>query len=351
MHVLVTGANGHLGHHLVTVLLARGHRVRAGVRDARAPAKTAALRAPGVEVVDCDVMRPEQLRTAMAGIEVVFHAATVYSYLEPQRAQEIVDVSVQGAQSALRAAAEAKVRKVVPTSSVVTLPLTAHGAPPATEAAWSNDLRMPYMRAKTHAEQAAWALAGKLGLNLVTVLPGSIGGPGWDQPTPTIVTLEAMMLNASRMGCPDGNLPYVDVRDAARAHLLAAERNAQGRFIACNDELPTFEKLVATMHTIDPRVRLPLMRLPDAMMPLLPLFDWINAKTLDTPRIAAPDLLATLRGKRFNVSNRRAKDLLGWQPRFDLRRSLRDTMAEMRARRAGRAPARSVAAAGVEPPG
>jgi nucleoside-diphosphate-sugar epimerase len=95
----------------------------------------------------------------MDGVEAVCHAAAVYSYFDPDREQEIIDASVNGVEAALRAAAHAKVRKVVPTSSAVTVPLTAPGAPPSTERDWTGDLRVPYIRAKTEAERLAWKLA------------------------------------------------------------------------------------------------------------------------------------------------------------------------------------------------
>jgi dihydroflavonol-4-reductase len=334
MHVRVTGANGHLGTNLVPALLAAGHRVRAGVRSVENAEKTAGLRRLGVELAETDLARPDRLPAAMEGIDVLCHSAAVYSYFEPERDQEIMDVSVRGVDATLRAAAAAKVRKVVLTSSAVTVPLTPPGAPPSTEEDWASDLRVPYIRAKVEAERLAWKLAAELGLPLVTVLPGSIGGPGFARNTPSIDTIEALMLNAFRMGCPDTNLPYVDARDVATAHVLAMEKDVQGRFIVLNDELPTFRHLLEVMHGIDPAVKTPLMRLPDAMTAVFPFFDWINSKTLGTPRIANPDLIATLRGRRWNASNQRARKVLGWQPRIALEQSLRETMTEIRRRRA-----------------
>lgn len=329
MHALVTGGNGHLGYNLVKALMEGGHSVRASVRSLADAAKTAPLRQLGaVELVEAEMDRPDQLRAAMEGIDVLFHAAAMYSVAETGRDQEILDSSLKGAETALRAAADARVGKVILTSSIVTLPMTAPGAPPSTEADWTGDLRIPYFRAKTEAEQLAWKLAGELKLNMATVLPGHIGGPGFRRNTPTLDQIEALMSGAFRMGVPDINMLYIDVRDVASAHVLAAERDGQGRFIAVNDEAPTWRRIMEVMHRIDPRVR------PALMNPFLVYFDWLFSKVYGIPRTASPEAVGTVVGKRFNASNRRARELLGWAPKVSLEDSLRDTMTVLRANRA-----------------
>lgn len=180
MRALVTGANGHLGFNLVQALLARGDEVRAGVRSVADVGKCEALRAlPGVEVVGADLGQPAQLRAAMDGIDTLFHVAAVFATTEPGRDAEILRTAIEGTEASLRAARDAKLRRVVMTSSMVTLPFTAPGAPPATEADWNDDLRVTYFRAKVEAERLAWQLARELKLDLVTVPRGGLIGPGF----------------------------------------------------------------------------------------------------------------------------------------------------------------------------
>lgn len=338
MRALVTGGNGHLGYNLVKALLEGGHTVRASVRSLNDAAKTAPLKQLGaVELVEAEMDRPDQLRAAMEGTDVLFHAAAVYSVAEAGRTREILDSSLKGAETALRAAADARVVKVILTSSIVTLPMTAPGAPPSTEADWTTDLRIPYFRAKTEAEQLAWRLASELKLDMATILPGQIGGPGFQRNTPTLDQIEALMSGAFRMGVPNLNMLYIDVRDVASAHLLAAERDGQGRFIAVGDEGPTWRRIMEVMHGVDPRVKPALMTLPGLMNPFLIYFDWLFSKVYGTPRTASPEVIGTVIGKRFNASNRRAREVLGWTPKVSLEDSLRDTMAVFRARRAANA--------------
>jgi nucleoside-diphosphate-sugar epimerase len=142
-----------------------------------------------------------------------------------------------------------------------------------------------------------------------------------------------MMLGAMRMGVPRANYPIVDVRDVARAHVLAGEQSCEGRFIVVNDVLPTFREMLETMHRIDPRIALPIATLPDFVIPMMPLFDRLNEITLGAPRIVVPELLASIKGKVWGPSNRRIKEVLGWEQKVSLEETLRDTIATLRARK------------------
>src|SRR5262249_33873238 len=73
--VLVTGATGFTGGHLARSLAARGHRVRALVRD-RASASD--LAAAGIELADGDVRDAAALARAAAGVDVIYHIAAIY---------------------------------------------------------------------------------------------------------------------------------------------------------------------------------------------------------------------------------------------------------------------------------
>lgn len=342
MRVLVTGANGHIGLNLCGALLARGHTVRASVRSVADPARTSGLRALGpIELVEVDLYRPEQLREALSGIDLFFHLAAVYAYVgtgDPE--EEIVRPSIEGATNAMNAAADAGVKKVVLTSSLVTLPLTAPGAPPSTEADWTTDLRVPYIRAKTLAERRAWELARERSVHLVTVLPGAVCGPGFSRNTPSIDIFEGIMLGTMRFAAPDTNLPYVDIRDVVTAHVLAGEQDCAGRFVASNDRMPTFLELIAEMHRLDPSVPLTTITIPRLFLPLVPLFDVINHKLLGSPRVTTTDLVASVGHGVWNASNARIRRELGWTQSVPLEQSLRDMMAAIRANRARR-PARS----------
>ncbi|MCM2251712.1 MAG: NAD-dependent epimerase/dehydratase family protein [Ramlibacter sp.] len=339
--VLVTGANGHLGNNLVRALLERGHRVRASVRDRSDSRKSGHLPTADIELVSLDVRDGKQFEAAAAGIDTLFHVAATYKNYTANAAEveDMVRDSIEGARSAMLAAARAGVRRVVLTSSAVTVPMVETGGRATTEEDWRTDFSSPYHRAKTLAEQEAWKLAKEHGLDLVTVLPGAILGPGFVRGTPSTDVVESIMLGAYRMGAPDANFPAVDIRDVVSGHLLAAESGATGRFLIVNDVLPSLFELARVMHSIDPSVPAAPRIFPAFATGMGPLLDWLNHKTLGTPRTAGPEFIAAIKGKAWTMSNARAKRELGWRQQFPLEQSLADTMATIRGlRSAAKAP-------------
>lgn len=165
---------------------------------------------------------------------------------------------------------------------------------------------------------------------MVTVLPGAIAGPGFVKNTPTIDMIEAMMLNYFRFGVTKMNYPIVDVRDVVDVHILAAEKDCEGRFIVCNDTFPTFRQMVETLHKIDSKISLPLMTMPNFMIGISGMFDKINNLILGTPMIVLPEVMATMKGKIWNISNHRSRDILGWKQKISLEQSLKDTIKVIR---------------------
>lgn len=330
--VLVTGANGHVGSNLVKALLERGYAVRASVRDTNDRSKTSMLPLADIELVSVDVRDEQQFSEASRGIDILFHvAATFKTYIASKvEAQEMLRDSIEGVRSAVLAAARNDVSRLVLTSSIVTLPMMPKGGRAATEDDWRTDFSVPYMQAKTLAEQEAWKLAKSYGVDMVSILPGVMVGPGFNRRTASTNLIESIMLGGMRMGAPDSDIVPVDVRDVTQGHILAAESGASGRFIVSNDHTVHFFDLAQTMHRIDSSIPPPARIIPDAVVGLGPLFDWLNHKMLGTPRTFQSDMVAATRGRTWTVSNARAKRELGWRQQIPLEQSLTDTMSTLR---------------------
>jgi nucleoside-diphosphate-sugar epimerase len=99
--ILVTGATGKVGSHLVPRLLAQGFQVRALVRPGPNVQK---LRDQGAEIVEGDLLRAESLDPALKGVETVVHLAAFFRGATPEQAREVNLVGTERLAAAARLA-------------------------------------------------------------------------------------------------------------------------------------------------------------------------------------------------------------------------------------------------------
>ena len=246
---VVTGGAGFVGTELCKQLLERGWTVRATVRDACASQRVGHLKRleaalPGtLQLFEADLLVPGSFDRACQGADYVFHTASPFfiDCADPQG--ELIAPAVQGTRNVLSSCAKAgqQLRRVVLTSSVAAcrggasaLPL-----PPGQlvdESHWNETSTLhngeAYWVSKTLAERGAWELAESSGLDLVCILPEFVMGPVLSaaMPDPTSVGFMKAWLEgkASTGACTFAP----DVRDVARAHVLAAlSASAKGRYI------------------------------------------------------------------------------------------------------------------------
>src|SRR5690606_453981 len=114
--VLVTGAAGFIGHHVVRLLTEAGRSVRAVLRPGEDPRNLAGIDPALVERVEADILDQGRMRALIRGCDAVYHLAAIYRTWVPDP-RLLYDVNVTGSANVLAAAAEAGVRKVVYTSS------------------------------------------------------------------------------------------------------------------------------------------------------------------------------------------------------------------------------------------
>lgn len=322
MRALVTGCNGHLGAALVELLVTSGHQVRGSMRGIGDEKKTAPLKKLGVELVEADVLDAAALERACEGIEVVFHLAAVFRFVVDDPQRDLIDPAVKGAEFALRAAKKAGVRRVVLTSSSVAVGHR-HLDRRLDERDWNDGATNPYAKAKTLAERKAWELAKELSLDLVCINPVGLLGPGFARHTPMTLNL-ANMIDGKLPAVPPFVSTYVDNRDAAQAHVLAAENpKASGRYLVANEALMMLE-LAQRLKAVWPEAKVPTRVLPRWAFPFARFFDWAMNKTRGVPRQLSSDVIEEYGDPLVRYSAARAQSELGWNPRpFD--ETLRET--------------------------
>jgi dihydroflavonol-4-reductase len=322
--VLVTGATGFLGAHLVRALRARGDAVVALVRGG-APE----LEALGVEVVRGDVLDPASLRAAFRGSSGVYHAAGKVSR-RPEDAEELYRLHVEGTKNVLAASRAAGVSRVVVASTSGTV---AVGEDPERLATEDDEApvallsRWPYYRAKLYAERTALE-ANDATLAVVSVNPTLLLGPGDLRGSSTDDV--RLFLERRIPFVPAGGISFVDARDAATAMCLAMDHGVPGaRYLvgACNLTLRSFFGRLSRISGV---------RAPWLPVPRSPSFARLGAKLFDgsfTPLfdLGVDPVSAEMAQYYWYLDARRAERELGWTPR-DPMETLADTVSDLRAR-------------------
>ncbi len=217
MRVFMTGASGVVGGPVLRRLVADGNEVRALSRTAETDV---ALEASGAEPVRGDMLEPASLSSAVAGAEVVFHIAGV-NEMCGRHSEHMVRVNVEGSVNVVDAARRAGCRRVVYTSSAAALGerVGTVGSETSPHRGW---YLSEYERSKHLAERAVTALEG---IEIVTVNPSSVQGPGRATGTGKIV------LDLARGKLPfvvDSTISVVDIDDCANGHVAAATRGTPG---------------------------------------------------------------------------------------------------------------------------
>jgi dihydroflavonol-4-reductase len=256
MKTLVTGATGFIGSSLVRELLKDGAEVRVLVRE---NSNTRNIDGLDVERVYGDIRDGESMKAALKKCNIFYQTAALYSFWVPDN-KTFYDINVEGAKTALGAALEQGVEKVVYTSSVVAV--GAYGANKlANEDTEYNlwDTGNHYSRSKHLGEVEAKKFCEK-GLPVVIVNPAEVIGVRDIKPTPSGQMI-LDIVNKKMPGYIDGGTNLVDVEDVARGHILAAQKGKVGeRYILGNENLSItdFFKLIGEVSGVEP----PKMKLP-----------------------------------------------------------------------------------------
>ena len=215
-HILVTGAGGFIGSHLVERLVRDGHAVRAYVHyNARNDWGNLELVDPAVlrevEVVTGDIADPFSVRHATRGVQVVYHLASLiaipYSYVAPQ---SYVHTNVLGAINVLQAARDEGVERVVHTSTS-----ECYGTAQYVPIDEKHPLRgqSPYSASKIGADMLAESYWRSFGLPVATIRPFNTFGPRQSARAviPTIIS-QALRGGVIKLGSlsPTRDMNYVD---------------------------------------------------------------------------------------------------------------------------------------------
>lgn len=305
--VLITGAGGFIGSHLVERLVELGARVRALVRyNSRNDWGLLDLLPPTareqVEVVAGDITDPFGVAQAVSGCEVIFHLAALiaipYSYIAPA---QYVAVNCGGTLNLLEAARQQGVERFVHTSTSETygtaqyVPIDEHHPLKG---------QSPYSASKIGADKLAESYYLSFGVPVATIRPFNTYGPRQSARAviPTIIS-QALTSETIRLGSltPLRDLNYVS--DTVEAFIKVAES----------------PKAIGEVINVGSGKSVSIGELAEKIVGLVG-----NQKRILTEdkrvRPEASEVMELL------CDNRQAKALLGWEPRLSLEEGLLRTL-------------------------
>jgi nucleoside-diphosphate-sugar epimerase len=315
MKVLVTGATGLLGGHLVQELHQRGEQIRALVLPVENAEK---LRAQGVEVVQGDVTDASTLAPAVKDIAIIFHLAGMMGVNRPLADYRMVNVT--GSENLYRAAQAAGVRRFVHTSSH-----TVYGLGYGRFLTEKDALRPdpdPYSITKAEGDRLIRRLMLNSGVETVILRPGTFFGPG---DRLHFGRMAQRMKNGKGViiGRGDNALPFCYVTDIAQGFMLAAyHEKAPGNVYNISNDRPLMQQEI--FNAIADEIG---GKRPTRHLPYVPLYyGSILAEKVAHMTHTRP-LVTPLGVMMFGTDNRhsidKARGELGYEPKVAIREGIR----------------------------
>jgi dihydroflavonol-4-reductase len=230
-------------------LVARGDTVRAVVRPT---SKTSALDGLAVELVRAELFDDAALREAMRGVRTVFYCV-VDARPTRYHVDQLFRTNVTALRHALDAAVDAGVRFVI-CSTIGTIGRVPAGlADETTRHNWL-DRGGAYIRSRVEAEELVLRYHREFGLDAVVLNPSTTFGPDDYGPVQHGRLIEAVVQGKMPAYVRGQAMEVVDVRDAARAFLLAEDRGVSGeRYIVSERMMSTREIFAAAAEAVGRR--------------------------------------------------------------------------------------------------
>lgn len=289
--VLVTGASGYIGKHIVLQLLNQGYEVRASVRNPEKSSEVLEALRPHLtdpskiesrlSFVELDLEQDSGWDDALRGVDVLIHTASPFPIASPKDENDLIRPAVEGTLRALRAASAQGVTQVILTSSNAAIygsDLPA-GKTEFDETMWTDVNhpigRIAYTKSKTLAERAAWEFVAKNpSISLTTINPVLVLGAPLDKNFGSSISVIERILSGKDPLLPDLQFAIVDVRDVATMHVKAIgnEQTAGERFLAVAGTR-SFIEIAKYLKSIYPQSKVKTGLAPTFLIRLLAFVD------------------------------------------------------------------------------
>ena len=324
--VLVTGASGFIGQHLVRRLIERGDRVSCLMR---ATSRIDDLRSSGARLIVGDATDRAGIERALAEsrADVVFHLAGL---LRAVRTADFARVNAGGVESVAAACADRAGRPVLIVVSSLAAAGPCAGDQPLTE----SDSPAPvsaYGRSKLAGELAAARHAGEMEITIVR--PPIVFGPGDRGVLEMFRPISHSGLHFVP-GLKKRRVSLIHVADLVALLLLAAEKGerlcpggapGQGAYFVAAEHDPTYAELGQAIARAMGKKRATVVHMPGPLVRLAGLCGDALGRVRQRPGWVNSDKMTEALAGSWICSSAKARTRLGWSPAVPWTERLRET--------------------------
>lgn len=293
MVVLVTGAAGFIGSHVVERLLAQGHTVRATARKAETAEFLRAFPVGGggaLTVVEMDLLNAESVNEAVDGCTTVIHCAAVLMVGISEVQRDLIDPSVTGTKHLCDAIERSgEVKTIIHTSSVAAIRSSRYvNGTVFTAEDWCEDASTtlnPYGFAKAEGERVMRSFVNQMKSEskprLVTIHPSIVFGP-IHHPRHLNGSMAYLKHFAGKLPFVlHTHLNFVDVRDVADAHIAAMTLGPDESRLILHTKGLWMREIGMELRRLRPEGSYPVRTLPSWMASIMAVFHpKLSVKTL-----------------------------------------------------------------------
>jgi nucleoside-diphosphate-sugar epimerase len=322
MKVLITGAGGFIGSHLVDSQLEKGVDVRAVDLHLHLLGHTASH--PRLEALRGDITDEKRVKELVEGVDVVFHLAS--AHLDVALSDEHYRrVNVEATLLLLNAAMLAGVKRFVHCSSVGVIGDVEN--PPADETTDCHPTNI-YEKTKLEGESAALEFSRRTGFPVVVMRPAWVYGPRCPRTAKLFRTISKGRFPIFGSGRNMRHPVYIS--DAVRGLELCAEiQNIDGEVFIIAGEAPVESRELVNVISQELKVRMQKIQLPIFLgkwggLALELLFKPIGRQ----PPFSRRSMDFFLKHNAYSIG--KARRILSYQPQVDLRNGIQKTIAGMK---------------------
>lgn len=316
--IVITGATGHLGNVLVRKLVHMNKKVRALILPEE---DIASLEGLEVEKVEGDVRVPDSLRKAFEGADIVYHCAGIISIL-PGQQKQLYQVNVLGTKNVVNMCLEAKVKRLIYTSSIHALSEPAPGIVIDESREFNpENVLGEYSKSKTLGTLEVIKGIEKE-LDAVILCPSGIIGPH-DYRVSEMGKLIVDFVNGKVKAYIGGAYDFVDVRDVAEGLILACEKGKKGECYILSGQQISVRQLLKFLEGIT-GVKAPSLKVPHQVARITGFFNVLYCSLMKIKPLFTPFSIDVLASNSL-VSCQKAHLELGYSPR-SIYESIKDTV-------------------------